>query len=251
MLSTRTPLSDTYASTIKSLMKLSNAKVFHDEIKKVSDRLDTHHYTGTQALLKDLENVWTNAIDAHGSDSTIAANARLMRAKTLKWFALAKDKEQLLLPDDRKGRTKKKNKIMYDNLWNLHSDIWESDRMRRCFTTPLMHLGKYVDAAWFRDPVDTMNPEHGAVLNLARYRDIITTPMDISTVQARLAAHHYANPRELFDDIDLIWTNAVTYNGSADVVGLAARRMRRRTMNMMIDVYHQCTLPPKKRRPTM
>ena len=67
-------------------------------------------------------------------------------------------------------------------------------------------LRKHKDAAPFLEPVDWK------VLGIPDYPTIIKRPMDLGTVVRRLDANQYNNVFEVADDVDLVWTNAMTYN---------------------------------------
>ena len=97
------------------------------------------------------------------------------------------------------------------------------------------------DSQWFVEPVNpTLVPD---------YYSIISQPMDLGTVQKRLKADHYSNPKEFCEvwfllpgrrsarivpavsqcqgsetgpsmqDVRLVWANCVKYNGVNSVVG--------------------------------
>jgi hypothetical protein len=58
----------------------------------------------------------------------------------------------------------------------------------------------------FLRPVD---PELDGV---ADYLRVITTPMDLSLVNSNLQSGNYSSSAEFVRDIDLVWTNSMTYN---------------------------------------
>ena len=43
---------------------------------------------------------------------------------------------------------------------------------------------------------------------------VISTPMDFQTMQKRVKARTYKSKREFKDDLDLIWSNCLTYNAA-------------------------------------
>ena len=76
------------------------------------------------------------------------------------------------------------------------------------------------DGWLFSVPVD-----HQA-MGLADYPYIVTSPMDLGTVHARLAAgRHYPSPAATAADIRLALDNALRYNAPGDAVWAAARRL--------------------------
>ena len=49
-------------------------------------------------------------------------------------------------------------------------------------------------------------------LGLPDYPDIITTPMDLGTIEKKLNAGKYPDAKAFADDVRLVWKNAMTYN---------------------------------------
>ena len=72
----------------------------------------------------------------------------------------------------------------------------------------------------FRLPVDPVR------LNLPTYTEVVKEPMDLSTVAAKCAEASYATVGDLRKDLDLIWDNAVLFNGAESAVGLQAVTLR-------------------------
>lgn len=65
----------------------------------------------------------------------------------------------------------------------------------------------------FIDPVD---PEKHNALN---YYEVIKTPMTLREVENRLMTKRYKDVSEFRRDVNLIWDNAITYNGDANIFG--------------------------------
>ncbi|CAI5506712.1 unnamed protein product [Closterium sp. Naga37s-1] len=69
----------------------------------------------------------------------------------------------------------------------------------------------------FNVPVDAEK------LKLHDYHTVIKNPMDLGTINTRLKASGYQHPDELHNDVLLVWSNAMTYNGEGnDVYHMAA-----------------------------
>ena len=62
------------------------------------------------------------------------------------------------------------------------------------------------NADFFLKPVDA------EFLQLKDYRRVITHPMDLGTVETKLAERQYASASDFVDDVRLIWANARKYN---------------------------------------
>ena len=58
------------------------------------------------------------------------------------------------------------------------------------------------------------------------YFDIITNPMDLSTVKKKLQHNCYQTPEQLIADINLIWNNSIQYNGENHIVSNCAKELK-------------------------
>ena len=70
----------------------------------------------------------------------------------------------------------------------------------------MRELRKHKDAGAFLEPVDWK------ALGIRDYPTIIKRPMDLGTVQKRLDSGQYNSVLDVAADIDLVWSNAMTYN---------------------------------------
>jgi len=59
----------------------------------------------------------------------------------------------------------------------------------------------------FKHPVDWRK------LNLPTYPDVVTNPMDLGTIAKKLDRLEYDTTDALREDIELVWTNAIAFNG--------------------------------------
>lgn len=57
------------------------------------------------------------------------------------------------------------------------------------------------------------------------YYDLIKTPMDLSTVEARLNDNHYAGPEDIVFDIQLVFSNCRYYNRASSVYCKCAKKL--------------------------
>merc|ERR1711935_742109 len=62
-------------------------------------------------------------------------------------------------------------------------------------------------------------------MGLHEYPRIVKQPMDLGTVQERLARHHYTRLEELALDCRLVWKNAFLFNGPESVYFKAAKAL--------------------------
>jgi hypothetical protein len=72
----------------------------------------------------------------------------------------------------------------------------------------------------FTEPVD---PD---VDECPDYFSIVKSPMDLSTVQRKLAENTYETVEQWKQDVELIWSNALLYNGADSHLGLLARELQ-------------------------
>jgi len=63
----------------------------------------------------------------------------------------------------------------------------------------------------FAEPVDPV------ALGIPDYLDVIKTPMDLGTIETRLRLNDYAHAWEFFQDLELVWKNALQYNTEGEV----------------------------------
>ena len=55
------------------------------------------------------------------------------------------------------------------------------------------------------------------------YFDIISKPMDLSTIKKKLAHNVYRNGNSFVDDMNLIWNNCYKYNGEHHEISKTAK----------------------------
>jgi hypothetical protein len=78
---------------------------------------------------------------------------------------------------------------------------------QKFLTALLRQVKKGKDATPFREPVDPIK------LNIPLYFDIVTRPMDISTIEKKLVTGAYPVVQAVVDDFNLMIDNCVKFNG--------------------------------------
>jgi hypothetical protein len=81
-------------------------------------------------------------------------------------------------------------------------------------------LFKHKEVDPFLEPVDWQG------LGLDDYPEVVTHPMDLNAVQARLERGGYADVLEAAADVELIWSNSMLYNPAENWVYQAAVEMK-------------------------
>ena len=81
-------------------------------------------------------------------------------------------------------------------------------------------IQKYHISRMFSQPVDPIRD------NCPTYFDVIAKPMDLETARKKLENDQYSTVEEWKSDIDLIWTNTVTFNGNKSLVTVLAKQLQ-------------------------
>jgi bromodomain-containing factor 1 len=79
---------------------------------------------------------------------------------------------------------------------------------------------KLKGAYWFSEPDDP------AKFNIMDYFDIISRPMDLSSVRRKLSHNCYVSAADFVEDMNLIWENCYKYNGEAHEISKCAKELQ-------------------------
>lgn len=74
-------------------------------------------------------------------------------------------------------------------------------------------LWKFKESEIFHRPVDPIE------LGIPDYFEIIQRPMDFGTIKKKLNSYLYTNCKEFLEDMELVFSNCIIYNGEKSVVG--------------------------------
>jgi bromodomain-containing factor 1 len=88
------------------------------------------------------------------------------------------------------------------------------------FGAMIRNMKKKKDAVLFLNPVDPV------ALNIPTYFTVITKPMDISTIEKKLASNAYSNVTDAMSDVDLMFENCFTFNGLESAVSIMAKNVQ-------------------------
>lgn len=83
----------------------------------------------------------------------------------------------------------------------------------------LTSLKRVADSRYYREPVDVVK------MNIPTYYNVITQPMDLSTMEKKLKANEYSSPQAVADDFALMAQNAKTFNGPDHLVTQMGQRL--------------------------
>jgi bromodomain-containing factor 1 len=70
-----------------------------------------------------------------------------------------------------------------------------------------------------------LQPVDAVALNIPNYSKIVKHPMDLGTIQTKLANNKYENGDEFFDDVKLIFKNCYAFNPSGTEVNMMGHRL--------------------------
>ncbi|CAM9793542.1 unnamed protein product, partial [Phaeothamnion confervicola] len=88
-------------------------------------------------------------------------------------------------------------------------------------TGPLQRLENMEFAFVFKEPVDPVK------LGLPDYFDIVKKPMDLGTIRRYLDSGRYHTLEDFEGDVNLVFDNAILYNGKKTEVGEVADNMKK------------------------
>ena len=196
----------TYPKIVKTPMDLGT----------VQQKLESARYNKVEDFIGDVEQVWKNAklFNLEGSD--IYEVATLLDEEFVSKLEVTTG--ALREPGSGGGPSRGGGGGGGDSL--------SGDKLAQC-KAALRELRKHKDAAAFLEPVDWK------ALGIKDYPTIIKRPMDLGTVMKRLESNQYASILDVAADVDLVWSNAMTYNQdesyiyqvAADLKAFADRKM--------------------------
>ncbi len=170
------------------------------------------------------------------------------KTETEKIMKIQKQKRYLLVHIDKNGIKTKLNseeiqslKINYPNIeqlldnkdyllnevYSLNKELlfyesWEPEALKI-----INELLKLPETEIFKSPVDPIES------NAPHYYDIITNPMDFSTIKKKIRKRQYTNFKEFCYDVDLIFDNCFTFNGELSEVGRMGSIVKREFIRLL------------------
>ena len=94
-----------------------------------------------------------------------------------------------------------------------------SDYQRKEILSIIDSLMSWSIAFPFLNPIDPEKDE------LDDYFDVIKKPMDLSTVRSKILGNTYSSLDEFKKDVNLIWSNAIKYNGKGSFTAKMAEQL--------------------------
>jgi len=174
------------------------------DLGTIEKKLDASSYATTEEFVADVKLVWYNARLYNPVGSVVHEAARALEK------AFDDRLEALVGSCDRPAPPA--------------PDSDAADGVPASKLRPLLRsLQSHARSKPFRVPVDYV------ALNLPHYPTIITQPMDLATVSSNLERGRYGTVADLRRDIDLIWQNAIDFNGPTSWIGADASTLREHT----------------------
>ncbi|CCE86831.1 Piso0_005345 [Millerozyma farinosa CBS 7064] len=99
--------------------------------------------------------------------------------------------------------------------------------------TTIKAIKRLRDAGPFLHPVDTVK------LNVPFYYNYIKRPMDLSTIERKLAVNAYEDPSQVVDDFNLMVSNCIKFNGENSGISKMAKNTQAHFEK------HMLNMPPK------
>jgi len=128
----------------------------------------------------------------------------------------------------RRQRTRSTNEVpTIDSRYNLDLEKTLYPRLRQTLST----LTKDKISIPFRKPV--------TLAEAPNYYDVITNPMDLSTMRKKLDKGVYKHPKQFLQDLNLICENAFHYNEKKSEVYELAEELKKRIENLMKPVLEE------------
>uniref|UniRef100_A0A8C5ACP5 Bromo domain-containing protein n=1 Tax=Gadus morhua TaxID=8049 RepID=A0A8C5ACP5_GADMO len=190
------------------------AVAYPTDLSTIRLRLDNRFYRRISALMWEVRYIEHNARTFNEPQSPIVAAAKVVTDILLHYIGYAACRA---------------------SSWGSSpSSSWGSSPSSSWGSSPssswdlIRHMITSRDSEPFRQPVDLFVypvrlthslthslthylPPHSLTLCVQDYRDIIDTPMDLSTVSETLVGGNYENPMEFSKDVRLIFTNSKAY----------------------------------------
>ncbi|KAJ9131628.1 hypothetical protein NKR23_g11664 [Pleurostoma richardsiae] len=91
---------------------------------------------------------------------------------------------------------------------------WRARELRKAIT----YIKNLNQSSWFREPVVVLWPDIADA-----YLKVVNKPMDLGTIEQKLACGGYSILREFKEDVDLVAQNSLAFNGPNHQATIAAR----------------------------
>jgi hypothetical protein len=169
------------------------------DLGTIQQKLDSSRYAKVEDFIADVRLVWSNAKAFNLEGSDIYEVAMLLEEEFEGKLELQSG------PLREGGASSSKGGGGGGGGGGSSGGALSGEQLAQC-KAAMRELRKHKDAGAFLEPVDWK------ALGIRDYPTIIKRPMDLGTVQKRLDSGQYNSVLDVAADIDLVWSNAMTYN---------------------------------------
>lgn len=161
----------------------------------VRNKLKKKEYQDADSFVLDVRLVWKNCLDFNEPGSEVVADAKACQtafeaswaSQTAKWPHV----------NNKTGTDASRT----NDGTGSDSGKWKEAAAKVLYRT----INMVAQARWFSSPVSLAEaPDYG---------EVVPHPMDLGTMSEKLSRGEYAQPSEVWADAELVWANAVKYNG--------------------------------------
>jgi len=174
----------TYPKIVKNPMDLGT----------VEAKLSANRYATVEDFAKDVRLIWTNAQAFNLEGSEIYQIASILS-----------DDFESKMAEVRPGPLREGGGASKSSGGSSGQEALSGESLAGCKKV-VRDLRAHKDAGPFLEPVDWK------ALGIKDYPTIIKRPMDLGTVMKRLEGGQYTSVHDVAADVDLVWSNAMTYN---------------------------------------
>ncbi|KAL1920764.1 uncharacterized protein VTP21DRAFT_11399 [Calcarisporiella thermophila] len=197
------------------------------DLSTIEKKLSHHKYESVADIESDFRLMFDNCYLYNGKDAPVSIMAKGLEAVFERFMKKvpadpAPANAYPSTPSQPSSYLKpQKVTLSHSSSSNSKRKIDKSEQLKFCNAT-LRELKKkqYAAISWpFLQPVDPI------ALNIPDYFNVIKHPMDLSTIEKKLAAKEYAGPEEFEADMRLMFQNCYTYNPADNIVYQAGKQL--------------------------
>merc|ERR1719420_215265 len=169
------------------------------DLQTIRDNVQNKKYHSREEFLGDINQMVENSSSFNGEASILTINSKVIMDKVVRRFT--ENEERLMKLE------KMINPLLDDNYQNALTYILD---------IILNEKIKTMQESWpFMKPVNKKQVKD--------YYEKIKQPMDLETMSKKIASHKYHSRQEFVDDMRLIFTNSLTFNGEFHEVTTRAK----------------------------
>lgn len=186
------------------------------DLQSMRENVQNKRYHSREEFLSDMNQMVENSIAFNGENSVLTINCKTIMDRVVMRFTEAEDRLMKL--------EKMINPLLDDNDQNALSYILDSILNDKIKTR---------QESWpFMKPVNKKQVKD--------YYEKIKQPMDLETMSKKINSHKYHSRQEFVDDMKLIFTNSLTFNGENSDFTLKAKVLLETVEEELIPFAEHC-----------